>query len=116
MWLPCARGMSLRGPDSRASRNPAASYETLSPGWGQGTGLWPQPHCSGNAVWTMRAGRQLQDTQCEVGQDLRLSAVPVPGRTFPDLPWMPPSACQRPPGPDFSLAMGQRLRWSPGPG
>ena len=63
-----------------------------------------------------RAGCQVQDTQREVGQDLGLAAVPVPGRTFPDLPWMPPSACQRPPGQDFFLAMGQRPRWSPGPG
>lgn len=57
-----------------------------------------------------------QDMQRGVGQDLRRSAAPVPGRTFPDLPWMPPSTCQRPPGQDFSLAVGQRPRRSPGPG
>lgn len=102
----------------RASRGPAASSKTFSPGWGPGTGLRPQPRCSGDAVWTMWGGRQLQDMQRRVGQDLRRSAAPVPGCAFPDLPWMPPgppSACQQPPGQDFSPAVGQRPRRSPGP-
>lgn len=115
----CWREESLRA-GLRASRGPAASSKILSPGWGLSTGLRPQPRCSSDAVWTMLCGRQLQDTQRGVGQDLRQSAAPVPGRASPDLPWMPPgppppSACQQPPGQDFSPAVGQRPRRSPGP-